>query len=51
MHADQYNPAQQEVVSLLGALPRQDWPEFQPELRDELRDELEDPPRTTGRNH
>ena len=41
MLADEYNAAQQEVVSLLGA-PRQTWPEFQPELRDELRNELED---------
>ena len=41
MHADVYNPAQQEVVSLLGA-PKGDRPEFDPGLRDELRARLED---------
>ena len=41
MHADQYNPAQQEVVTLLGA-PRDARPEFDPSLRDELRVHLED---------
>ena len=41
MHADQYNPAQQEVVSLLGA-PKGDRPEFDPGLRGELRSLLED---------
>ena len=41
MHADVYNPAQQEVVSLLGA-PRGDRPEFDQGLRDELRTQLED---------
>ena len=40
MHADQYNPAQQEVVTLLGA-PKGDRPEFDPVLRDELRVYLE----------
>ena len=40
MHADQYNPAQQEVVTLLGA-PREARPEFDPGLRDELRERLE----------
>ncbi|MYI15975.1 MAG: PD-(D/E)XK nuclease family protein, partial [Acidimicrobiaceae bacterium] len=40
MHADQYNPAQQEVVTLLGA-PRDTRPDFDPGLRDELRDHLE----------
>ena len=40
MHADQYNPAQQEVVALLGA-PREARPEFDPGLRDELRSLLE----------
>ena len=41
MHADEYNPAQREVVSLLGA-PRGDRPEFDPSLRDELRSRLEE---------
>ncbi len=41
MHADQHNPAQQEVVTLLGA-PRDARPEFDPGLRDELRAHLED---------
>lgn len=41
MHADQYNPAQQEVVSLLGA-PVRDRPEFDPGLRDELQSLLEE---------
>ena len=41
MHADDYNPAQQEVVSLLGA-PKGTRPEFDPGLRDELRARLED---------
>jgi len=40
MHADQQNPAQQEVVTLLGA-PRDARPEFDPGLRDELREHLE----------
>lgn len=35
MHADQYNPAQQEVVDLLGA-SKEDRPEFDRGLRDEL---------------
>ena len=41
MHADEYNPAQQEVVSLLGA-PIRDRPMFDPDLRDELRSRLEE---------
>ncbi|MXZ96216.1 MAG: PD-(D/E)XK nuclease family protein [Acidimicrobiaceae bacterium] len=41
MHADQYNPAQQQVVSLLGA-PKSGRPEFDPGLRDELRSLLEE---------
>lgn len=41
MQTDQYNPAQQEVVTLLGA-PRDARPEFDPGLRDELRSHLED---------
>ena len=41
MQADDYNPAQQEVVRLLGA-PIRDRPEFDPGLRDELRSLLED---------
>ena len=41
MHADDYNPAQQEGVSLLGA-PKGARPEFEPGLRDELRAGLED---------
>jgi hypothetical protein len=41
MHADQHNPAQQEVVTLLGA-SRDARPEFDPGLRDELRMHLED---------
>ena len=41
MHADEYNPAQQEVVSLLGA-PRGERPTFDPGLRDELRSRLEE---------
>ena len=41
MHADDYNPAQQEVVSLLGA-PKETRPEFDPGLRDELKTRLED---------
>ena len=41
MHADQYNPAQQEVVSLLGA-PKGDRPTFDRGLRDELRSLLEE---------
>ncbi len=40
MHTDQYNPAQQEVVNLLGA-PRDARPEFDRGLRDELRAHLE----------
>ena len=38
--ADAYNPAQREVLEVIGA-PRDTWPRFSPELRDELRDELE----------
>ena len=41
MHADDYNPAQQEVVSLLGA-SKGDRPEFDRNLRDELRSLLEE---------
>lgn len=41
MQTDQYNPAQQEVVTLLGA-PPDARPEFDPGLRDELRSHLED---------
>lgn len=41
MHAAQYNPAQQEVVSLLGASKR-DRPTFDASLRDELRTLLEE---------
>ena len=41
MHAHDHNPAQQEVVSLLGA-PRGDRPEFDRGLRDELRSLLEE---------
>ena len=41
MHSDDYNPAQQEVVSLLGA-PRGARPEFDAGLRDELRSRLEE---------
>ena len=41
MHADQYNPAQQEVVSLLGA-SKEDRPTFDAGLRDELRGLLEE---------
>ena len=41
MHADDYNPAQQEVVSLLGA-PLRDRPQFDQGLRDELRGRLEE---------
>ena len=41
MHAADYNPAQQEVVSLLGA-PRGDRPTFDAGLRDELRTLLEE---------
>ena len=41
MHADEYNPAQQEVLNLLGAPPAA-RPEFHPSLRDELRRHLED---------
>ena len=40
MHVDHYNPAQQEVVTLLGA-PRDARPEFDPGLRDRLRAHLE----------
>ena len=35
------NPAQQDVVDLLGA-PRTEWPEFDPALRHHLRDLLDD---------
>ncbi len=35
------NPAQQDVVELLGA-PRSEWPEFDPELRRDLRGQLDD---------
>ena len=41
MHADHYNPAQQEVVSLLGA-PKGERPTFDAGLRDELRNLLEE---------
>ena len=41
MHADQHNPAQHEVVTLLGA-PKDARPQFDPSLRDELRAHLED---------
>ncbi|MYH76212.1 MAG: PD-(D/E)XK nuclease family protein [Acidimicrobiaceae bacterium] len=41
MHAADYNPAQQEVVSLLGA-PKGDRPTFDAGLRDELRNLLEE---------
>ena len=41
MHADEYNPAQQEVVSLLGA-SKGDRPSFDPGLRDDLRSLLEE---------
>ena len=41
MHADEYNPTQQEVVSLLGA-PKGDRPTFDAGLRDELRSLLEE---------
>ncbi len=41
MHADQLNPAQQEVVDLLGA-PMDERPTFDPGLRDELRALLEE---------
>ena len=41
MHAADYNPAQQEVVSLLGA-PRGDRPTFDAGLREELRSLLEE---------
>ena len=41
MHADQYNPAQQAVVSLLGA-PKGDRPTFDAGLRGELRSLLEE---------
>ena len=41
MHADDYNPAQQEVVSLLGA-PKGARPTFDAGLRDELRNLLEE---------
>ena len=41
MHADEYNPTQQEVVSLLGA-PKGDRPSFDAGLRDELRSLLEE---------
>ena len=41
MHAADYNPAQQEVVSLLGA-PKGDRPTFDAGLRGELRDLLEE---------
>ena len=41
MHAADYNPAQQQVVSLLGA-PKGDRPTFDAGLRDELRDLLEE---------
>jgi hypothetical protein len=35
-----YNPAQREVLEVIGA-PRTEWPAFRPELRRELRDELD----------
>ena len=41
MNTDEYNPAQQEVLNLLGAPPA-DRPEFHPSLRDELRNRLKD---------
>ena len=41
MHADDYNPAQQQFVDLLGS-SRGTRPEFDRGLRDELRAELED---------
>ena len=41
MHAADYNPAQQEVVSLLGA-PKGERPAFDASLRDELRAMLEE---------
>lgn len=41
MHAPEYNPAQQEVVDLLGA-PRDQRPRFDPGLRDALRVQLEE---------
>jgi len=41
MHADQHNPAQQEVVSLLGA-SKEARPTFDAGLRDELRSLLEE---------
>ena len=41
MHAADYNPAQQEVVSLLGA-PKGDRPTFDASLRDELRSLVEE---------
>ena len=40
MHADDYNPAQQEALSLLGA-PKESRPQFDSGLRDEMRDHLE----------
>ena len=41
MFSDEYNPAQQDVVNLLGA-PKAARPEFDASLRDELRSSLED---------
>ena len=41
MFSDEYNPAQQDVVNLLGA-PKATRPEFDASLRDELRNGLED---------
>ncbi len=41
MYADEYNPAQREVVSLLGA-PKGDRPSFDAGLRDELLSRLEE---------
>jgi len=37
---DGYNPAQREVLEVIGA-PRDTWPTFRAELRHDLRDELE----------
>jgi len=41
MELSSLNPAQQEVVDLLGA-PRTEWPEFDPDLRGDLRRMLDD---------
>ncbi|MET1050016.1 MAG: hypothetical protein ABWZ55_10330, partial [Acidimicrobiales bacterium] len=41
MELSSLNPAQQEVVDLLGA-PRTEWPEFDPDLRRDLRRMLDD---------